>query len=110
MYEYLTAVIGYPDTTNPHIKAINGEEELDDWDDIPLHEGLEALGEDGWELAAIHWSPHKQDVDPIYIFKRAMSAVGLGDRDAPKAEKQRGQKLFGKRQEKPAPKEGKYRR
>jgi hypothetical protein len=109
MYEYLTAVIGYPDTTDPHIKVINGEEELDDWSDIPLHEGLDALGEDGWELAAIHWSP-LENVDPIYIFKRAMSAVGLGDRDAPKAKKQRGRKLFGERKEKPDSKEGKYRR
>ncbi len=57
-----------PIPTDPNIKVINGEE-IDDWRDIPLYDGLDDLGEDDWELVAIHWSPHK-DEDPIYIFVR----------------------------------------
>jgi TATA-binding protein-associated factor Taf7 len=68
MVEYLTVVVGDAHTAEPKIKSIAGEP-VEDWQNYSLQQGLDDLGEEDWDLIAIHWSP-RGDADPIYIFSR----------------------------------------
>ncbi len=69
-WEYLTATIGYTQTNEPKIKAVDGKA-IPEWKTVPFRHALRILGEDGWELVTAS-SPdaYGQTQDPLYVFKR----------------------------------------
>jgi len=70
-WEYLTAIVAYPDIiSKTTVRVVNGGE-VTDWKKGTLWDSLSRLGDEGWELVGIHWAQFGQSPpDPIYIFKR----------------------------------------
>jgi ATP-dependent Clp protease ATP-binding subunit ClpA len=74
-WEYLVAQVAYTaDAEDGTITKVSGSDKAPPIPDkAPLHEALQILGADGWELVTIETLKHKQRqgaTSPFYVFKR----------------------------------------
>ena len=69
-WEYIIAIVGYTQTNEPKIKAVDGKE-IANWKTVPFRHALRILGEDGWELVTASGpDAYGNTQDPTYVFKR----------------------------------------